>query len=130
MEKLLQEAKEFFKEYSSVFDTGDMNAFSKRFTEPFLSIRPDGSIQSMPTNQSASEFFSKAYSLWQEEGYASFKTCDYTVIPIGGSATLVTLTWEMLDKNNQLIKEWRQSYNLVKKDNSWKVYASTFHINS
>lgn len=130
MEKLLDEAKRFFKEYRAVFDTGDMDEFSKRFAEPFVSIRADGTIQSMPTNESASEFFEHVSSLWKAEGYDSFRTRDYEVTPIGSSAMLVTLSWDMLDKDNQLIKEWRQSYNLVKQDDVWQVYASTFHIAS
>ena len=128
MEELIQEAKTFFKEYNSLFDTGDMNEFSKRFTEPFLSVRPDGAIQSMLTNESASKFFVGVFSLWRKEGYKSFTTRDYTVTPIGNSAMLVTLTREMLGKDNQVIKEWRQSYNLVKKNNIWQVYVSTFHM--
>ena len=125
---LIEEAQEFFREYGVVFDIGNMEVFSKRFAEPFLSIRPDGTIQSMPTNESAAEFFDTVFLSWKQERYSSFATRDYDVTPIGKEAMLVTFTWEMLDKNKELIRDWRQSYNLVKQYGVWKVYASTFHI--
>ena len=127
MNSFEKQAIEFFKEYQSIFDTGDMSTFSKLFSEPFISVRPDGNVQSMPTNKTASTFFSSVQKKWQEEGYSSFSTKDFKVIPIGANSMLVTFTWEMLDKEKKLIREWRQSYNLLSRNKSWSVITSTFH---
>ena len=56
---MIEQAKLFFKNYNEVFDGGDMREFSKLFFEPFISVRPDGSVASMPTNQVAEKFFNK-----------------------------------------------------------------------
>ncbi len=127
MSTLNQQAHDFFEKYQSTFDSGNMSAFAKLFSEPFISVRPDGTIQSMPTNESASIFFHYVKENWQQEGYSSFATKDFDVTPIGASSMLVTLTWQMLDRDNNLIREWRQSYNLLLRNNLWTVITSTFH---
>ncbi|MFL0800518.1 MAG: nuclear transport factor 2 family protein [Agarilytica sp.] len=124
---MINTAKEFFQIYNETFDSGDMEAFSKLFNEPFLSVRPDGSVESMTTNNLAKDFFTKVLALWKNEGYKYFATKDYDVTPIGNKSMLVTLTWELLDKNRALIREWRQSYNLLDRNGEWKVITSTFH---
>jgi len=120
-------AKEFFTKYRSTFDKGKMKEFSNFFNEPFISVRADGEIQSLHTHKDAELFFPQVIDAWKKEGYKSFTMCDFEVIKLGSSSVLVTFTWEMLDNNADLIRQWRQSYNLIKKDDSWKVLLSTFH---
>ncbi|KKD59255.1 hypothetical protein RN22_16905 [Grimontia sp. AD028] len=127
METTVEQAKEFFEHYQTMFDSGDMEAFSKLFAEPFISVRPDGSVQSMPTNKCALKFFSEVYDNWKAEGYSSFRTKDFQVTPIGKDSMLVTFTWVMLDDSQNAIREWRQSYNLLARSSSWVVITSTFH---
>lgn len=126
---MINEAIKFFRTYNSVFDSGDMDAFSKLFSEPFISVRPDGSVASMPSNVVASKFFSGALKQWKSEGYCYFSTKDFDVTPIGTKSMLVTLTWQLLDKNREFIREWRQSYNLLNSDGTWKVITSIYHAN-
>jgi len=120
-------AKEFFTKYRTIFDKGDMKKFSTFFNEPFMSVRADGQIQSLLTNNDAELFFPQVIDVWKKEGYNSFTMCDFEVVKLGTSSMLVTFTWQMLDNNAYLIRQWRQSYNLIKKDDSWKVLLSTFH---
>ncbi|NRA15268.1 MAG: hypothetical protein HRU04_07180 [Oceanospirillaceae bacterium] len=124
---MFEEAKKFFNAYNTIFDSGDMAAFSQLFAEPFISVRPDSAIASMSTNEIALNFFTDVLNTWKLEGYKYFSTKDYDVTPIGKKSMLVTLTWEMLNENHGLIREWRQSYNLLMVGNQWKVITSTFH---
>ena len=124
---MINEAKAFFKNYNTTFDSGDMFEFSKLFHEPFISARPDGSIAHMPTNEIAKEFFTKAQTSWEAEGCKYMSTKNYDVTSIGHNAMLVTLTWVLLNENREQIREWRQSYNLLKSNDQWKVFSSMFH---
>lgn len=121
------DAEQFFAEYGRVFDTWDMEAFSKMFCEPFVSVRPDGTVASMPTNKVAQEFFETVLEVWKKEGYKTFGMRDFDVTPIGTNSALVTLTWELLDSAGDMIRDWRQSYNLLNTSDGWKVITSTFH---
>lgn len=127
MPNLLHEAHGFFKHYGEVFDSGDMQAFSTLFVEPFVSVRADGTVVSMPTHSVAESFFTLALRAWQKEGNRYFNAKDHEITPIGSNSLLVTLTWELLDAERKIIREWRQSYNLLKVSSDWKVLASIFH---
>ncbi|OUR72702.1 hypothetical protein A9Q76_03245 [Arcobacter sp. 31_11_sub10_T18] len=127
MNELTITAKEFFTKYRSTFDKGNMKEFSTFFNEPFMSVRADGKIQSLSCNKDAELFFPLVIDMWKKEGYNSFTMSDFEVVKLGSTSMLVTFTWEMLDNNADLIRQWRQSYNLVKNYDEWKVILSTFH---
>ena len=127
MTSLLDQAKAFFDQYGSTFDRGDIAKFSTFFNEPFISVRPDGRVQMCPTHEDAEQFFSSVLVTWKEQGYQNFTTRHFEITPIGQRSMLVTLTWEMWEGQGKLIREWRQSYNLIMQDSGWKVIASTYH---
>ena len=127
MGDLLEQAQAFFKSYAELFTIETISDFSNFFTEPYVSLRSDGRIQSMPTNRSAIEFFKSVLANNLQEGCCSLLTKDYEVNPIGKKGMLVTLTWEMLDSSGCVIREWRQSYTLVKRDEKWYALAAIHH---
>ena len=92
-----------------------------------MSVRADGTIQSLATNKDAEDFFPQVIEVWRKEGYHSFTISDFEVVKLGSTSVIVTFTWEMLDINASLIRQWRQSYNLLKNNGQWKVLLSTFH---
>jgi hypothetical protein len=38
------------------------------------------------------------------------------------------VTWELLGDDGRVLRQWRQSYNLVRLDAGWQVFASTYHV--
>jgi len=52
------------------------------------------------------------------------------VSPIGERSALGTLVWKMLGRDGGLIREWRQSRNLVRVATGWQILVSTFHLPS
>ena len=127
MQNKHDQAIAFFQQYVTVFDSGDMARFVTRLAEPFASVRPDGRIQAMPDHQAARRFFEQARAAWVEDGYDHFATSDYEVVALGERSLLVTLNWAMLSQQDTVLRQWRQSYNLVKLDQVWKLAFSTFH---
>jgi len=127
LNELTIEAKDFFTKYRTTFDEGNMKEFSTFFSEPFTSIRADGGIQSLPTNKDAELFFPQVIAAWEKEGYDHFSISDFEVLKLGLGSLLVTFTWNMLNDQGSIIRQWRQSYNLIKQDKQWKVILSTFH---
>lgn len=127
--KVKEKAKMFFREYGSTFDSWDMDKFSSFFHEPFISIRGNGKSVIMHNQSEAKRFFTRVLNSWKKDGYKKFQTKDYEVQNLGEESMLVTFTWQMINKDNVIIRQWRQSYNLVKYNNEWKIIMSTFHIN-
>jgi hypothetical protein len=47
---------------------------------------------------------------------------------MGERAVLGTVTWELLREDGSVLRRWRQSYNLVRVEAGWKIFASTHHV--
>jgi hypothetical protein len=55
-------------------------------------------------------------------------TKDLDVVPMGGRSVLGIVTWELLREEGSVLRQWRQSYNLVRVEAGWQILASTYHI--
>ena len=53
---------------------------------------------------------------------------DLEVVPIGERSALATATWKNLRPDGSLAWQWRQSYNVVRFAESWRILAATFHL--
>jgi len=38
------------------------------------------------------------------------------------------VTWELLREEGNVLRQWRQSYNLVRVEAGWQILASTYHV--
>jgi hypothetical protein len=110
----LEEAGTFFKRYTKFFDEENWPEFASLFHEPAMSVRGDGSVHVLAS--------------WRKESYDTFSISDMHVLPLGTLSGLVTFTWHMNASDGKVIKQWRQSYQLVRANAGWRVLCSTFHV--
>jgi hypothetical protein len=38
------------------------------------------------------------------------------------------VSWELLREDGAVLRQWRQSYSLVRVERGWQVFASTYHV--
>ncbi len=124
---LFVELDQLFNEYARTFDSKDWGGFIAHYHEPALSIRGDGSQMLLTDRNEAKEFFQAVASKWASEGYEQFTTRERQVHQLGNLCALVTFVWEMRRHDGSLIREWRQSYEVVRRGVNWQVVMSTFH---
>ena len=91
-------------------------------------MRGDGSIHSLQSREELARFFQGVADNYQKDGYAGGRFDELQVSPIGGRSALATMDWQMLRRDGSLIREWRQSYNLVREGSGWQILVSTFHV--
>jgi hypothetical protein len=48
--------------------------------------------------------------------------------PIGERSALTTVIWKNLRPEGSLARQWRQSYNVVRFAERWRIQAATFHL--
>jgi hypothetical protein len=125
-----EEAARFFARYRAEFDNANWPGFASLFHEPCLTVRGDGTVRYLNSRAEAAPFFKTVADAWRREGYFRFTTSNFDVVPIGRNGMLVTFDWEMLDKDDRLIRKWRQSYQLVRAGGSLQVLTSMFHADS
>jgi hypothetical protein len=124
---LYAELRDFFQEYARSFDAKAWLTFVSHYHEPALSVRGDGAHMLLPDRQCARDFFESVASAWRDEGYAHFTTRDLQVHRLGARCAMVTFVWEMRRQDGSEIRQWRQSYEVLRRGDRWQVIVSTFH---
>jgi hypothetical protein len=93
-----------------------------------VAVRGDGSIQSLQSRPDLEAFFQAAVDGYRREGCRGIRYRDLETVPMGARSALGTVTWELLREDGSVVRQWRQSYNLVRVGNGWQVLASTYHV--
>ena len=123
----MQDMIEFFKRYQSEFDQQNWASFAALFHEPAMSVRADGSVMVIPTHADGARLYASVSIAWRAEGYARFEMENFEVLALGQDSRLVSFDWLMLSEHGELIRRWRQSYQLIRPQGAWQVFTSTFH---
>jgi hypothetical protein len=123
----MQDMIDFFKRYQSEFDQQNWASFAALFHEPAMSVRADGSVMVIPTHADGARLYASVSSAWRGEGYERFEMENFEVLALGQDSRLVSFDWLMLSEHGELIRRWRQSYQLIRPQGAWQVFTSTFH---
>jgi hypothetical protein len=123
----MQDMIDFFKRYQSEFDQQNWVSFAALFHEPAMSVRADGSVMVIPTHADGARLYASVSIAWRAEGYARFEMENFEMLALGQDSRLVSFDWLMLSEHGDLIRRWRQSYQLIRPQGAWQVFTSTFH---
>jgi hypothetical protein len=125
---LRKEVARFFDGFVVALGSFRGAAVAALYFVPGVALRGDGSIQCLQSRADTERFFQSALDGYHGAGCRACRFKDLEVVPMGGCSVLGTVTWELLREDGSALREWRQSYNLVRVDDSWQVFASTYHI--
>jgi hypothetical protein len=125
---LSEEVRGFFEQYTKAFDSIDGNRIAALYYIPTVTMRGDGSIHCLQSRAELSRFFQSVADTYARDGYRSGSFKNLQAVPIGGRSALATMDWELRRGDGSIIREWRQSYNLVRVDSVWQILVSTFHV--
>ena len=118
---------DFFKRYQFEFDQQNWVSFAALFHEPAMSVRADGSVMVIATREDGARLYESVSTAWGAEGYARFEMENFEMLTLGQDSRLVSFDWLMLSEHGELIRLWRQSYQLIRPQGAWQVFTSTFH---
>ena len=128
-QSLSNETGKFLNDYVRHWYAGDWIAVAALYHVPCITMRGDGSVHCFQSSKELQEFFQGVGAGYDKEGnlgpgrYHSLMTQ-----PIGARSLLATLTWQMVQKDGSIIREWRQSYNFVRIDGRLQILAATLHL--
>ena len=120
------EIKDYFDTYIQLF-LQDLVKFNECYSVPSISVRDDGTFYAFMTKEQAYQFFEDALKRYSEEGCKYWLIKNLSVTPLGALAVMVTIDWVMERDDHSPIRGWRQSYNLFKSSDGWKITLSTVH---
>jgi hypothetical protein len=124
------EMSTFLNQYLETFTTFDADQIAGWYCVPTITMRADGSINCFQSREEIARFFQRVADIYQGEGATSGTMHDLEVVPIGGRSALVTVTWKNRRPDGSVARQWRQSYNVVRFDEGWRILAATVHISA
>jgi hypothetical protein len=119
--------RKIFDDY--VHAWGDWIAVAVLYYAPSITMRGDGSIRCFQSREELQEFFQGVGDAYNREAdlgpgrYYGLRTQ-----PIGARSVLAALNWQMVRTVGSIVREWRQSYNLVRIDARWQILVATLHL--
>jgi hypothetical protein len=124
----MREIDVFFEAYRRTGEAGESLAIY--YHAPCLTLRGDGSFESLQSEAEVTRFFQTLADTYRSYGWAKFPFSDFSASPLGGRSVFATMNWRACTADGNVAKEWRQSYNLVRFGEQWKIVLSTFHVDA
>jgi len=126
---LNEEVRSFLAGYMREFSSMSGARIAALYHVPCVTVRGDGTVHGLQTRQDVERFFEGVAAVYAREGaHGEGRYKNLEVHPIGGRSVLVTLDWELQREDGSVIREWGQSYNLVRGETGWQILLSTFHL--
>jgi hypothetical protein len=129
-QSLSEQINTFFEGYYHAFMARDGAAIGMFYHVPCVTMRGDGSIYCFQSREELASFFGSVAEGYHREGNAGGGFRDLAVQPIGGRSTLATMDWVFLREDGSFLREWRQSYNLLRVNGGWQIFVATFHVDA
>ena len=120
----------YLNKYNEVFATFDGEQIAEFYAVPTVTMRGDGSIHCFQSREEIVRFFQGVADTYKGEGTQGATANDIAAVPIGERSVLATVTWKNLRADGSLARQWRQSYNLVRFAEGWRILVATFHLNT
>ena len=124
------EVASFFDDFVDAFLSFTGSRIAARYLVPGVAVRADGSIETVQSRADLERFFQSAVDAYRLDGCHGIRYRDLDVVPMGARSVLGTVTWELLREDGSVLRQWRQSYNLVRPGTgaAWQILASTYHV--
>ncbi len=126
-DSLAAQGRAFMQQYTETFDTRRGPLIAELYHVPCVTMRADGSTHCFTSRAEIAQFFDSVAASYAAEGAQSGRFKDFSVIPMGGRSMLTTVDWEMVGAAGRVIRQWRQSYNLIRTAIGWQIFVSTIH---
>ncbi len=125
---LVVEIGSCFEAYAEAFHARSGARIADFYATPCASMRGDASIHWFQSRAETEKFFQTVADTYYQDGLRRSEIGNLEVVPIGGRSLLATMDWVFYRGDGSLLKQWRQSYNLARIDDRWKILLSTFHV--
>jgi ketosteroid isomerase-like protein len=121
------EIRRFFEDFVAAFAEFDGALIARRYGAPYLALNAAGEPRLFTTATDIGDYFQGIVDAYYAQGCRSCRFHSLEITPLGGAAVLASLSWELLDGGGEAIGAWRESYNLTRGVEGWRIHVSTDH---
>jgi hypothetical protein len=122
------EIQHFFEIFCADFSEFDGALIAQRYATPYTSLNAAGTLQVFSTHEEIAHYFQGFLNKYHEQGCRVCRFTELQVLLLGQMSALASITWELLRNDQSVASSWRESYNLSRRGNELRIYASTDHI--
>jgi ketosteroid isomerase-like protein len=122
------EISALLSQYLETSETFDGDQVAELYCVPAIIVRGDGSIHCFQSREEIARFFQGVADTYQGEGATSGTMHDLEVVPIGERSALATVTWKNRRPDRSVARQFRNSYNVVRFAEGWRILAATAHL--
>ena len=124
---LRSEVQRFFDAFVSAFREFDGNLIAQRYAAPYLSLNAASVLQQFNTQEETGRYFQRIVDQYHLQGCRTCRFNDLEVTSLGSNCALASVTWELLRSDGSIISAWRESYNLMRTSDGFRIFASIDH---
>ncbi|MCH8497498.1 MAG: hypothetical protein LAT63_03405 [Marinobacter sp.] len=117
----------FFDDFVTAFSQFDGALIATRYSAPYQALLATGELQSFSSEQAIAAHFQTVLDGYREAGCVACRYHALDALPVGPACVLATVTWSLLDGEGEVVQFWRESYNLARTPEGWRIFASIDH---
>jgi len=122
------ELEAFFDAFANAFAAFDGAEIARRYASPYVALQGDGALACFQTSADIGAYFQRVLDGYRNEGCASCRFQRLDITPLGRHSTLASLSWELLDAKQKVLRAWRESYTLRRRADRLEIFASVDHV--
>ena len=127
MNRLVEEATEFFDRFVAAFHTFDGEVVARLFSHPYLAVDQHGNQSVLECIKDTASHFQNYLDEYKTIGSDSCSYENLAVLPIGKMGALASVTWILRNAEGDETSSWRESYCVLRKSGQMKAYATVDH---
>jgi hypothetical protein len=115
----------FIHAYGDAFRLGP-SAIADFYSEPCVAVRT-GVVRVNQTRDDTERFFTEIDASYRARGFTYGEPLAIDVQPLGANSALATVQWAYNGACAELLWKATFSYNLYRRDGTWKILVQTMH---
>ena len=116
----------YFRAYASAFDEFDADRIASFFECPCMMVNGEYSA-SLTTNEAILNSMRSVLQYHRASGYKRAVVSDFDITVQAENLAIVRVCWRIYDRDDALLWNWMNTYNLTDYGLGWKILVSTTH---
>jgi hypothetical protein len=122
----VSEFDSFFSHYAERYMASDVDAISAAYEAPLLAVREGRAIH-LSDRAAVRGHLTELMAAYQNAGAARADIAEIDVMSLGKSSAMVTVRWRVLDGTDALVRDFRTTYHVLRRDGDWYILSYTNH---
>lgn len=122
----MEDVTDFFARYAELYMASDVDAISAMYEDPFFAVR-DGRAIYLTDRKAVRDHLAELMDAYQRAGASRADIAGVEVVSLGASSQSVTVHWLVVGESEEVLKDFRTTYQLLRDGTGWRILSYTNH---